>query len=88
MKNVIKFAKEKGMDFETKVGFTGLKRVIIKHNGKTFVVRERNSDRTYTVKGYQGHSEKYCVSIAGERYEHYTNTQRGCVEYIIEELNI
>ena len=86
MKNVIKFAKENGMDFESKVGFTGLRKIIIRHNGQVIVIRERNSNRVYTVKGWEGHSEKYSVSINGVRYEHFTNTQRECVEYISEHL--
>lgn len=86
MKNVIKFAKDNGMDFETKTSFLGLRKIIIRHNGQVIVIRERNSDRVYTVKGWEGHSEKYSVSINGVRYEHFTNTQRECVEYIIEHL--
>ena len=86
MRNVIKFVKENGMDFESKENLTGLRRIIIRHNGQTIVIRERNSNRVFTVKGWEGHSEKYSVKIDGVMYAFYANTQRECVEYIKSQL--
>lgn len=86
MRNIIKFANTNNYTFTESTTFTGFKKVRLELVDKFITVSERNSSRTYTIKGWEGNSGKYSVSISGERYTHYFKTQKECIEYIQECL--
>ena len=90
MRNIKKFARENGYTFTESEDFQGFKKIIIDVQGITFIMKERQSNSTFTIRGWQGHSEKYSISDNSSRkhnYSSYFNTQRELIEYIVDTIS-